>query len=790
MHHSLPSGARRTTEVYDPLNLEKHRFSSSDFHPKNNPGNKATNCSGTEQKQQAERKSFGQEELVKYMSHLPNYLEKGQNLPEKALNVGVLDWRRLQKWQYNQKLMPSRSDSSTLTTEKTTMHSSRGRSWSPARQRFPSCTLQSSKLSKNEFCPHTVKSSTKNTSKWQEHDQSGKILKGQLQEFKYLEKIGRGEDCKGFFYSRSETKGKLKIQEDETSHDSIDSTALASSSDQRSTEPNGRNFPKSSSFSKDVINHSSFHCRPLPREEHVIEHQQHMQNSNSVEKRVMKFPSIPRSISPIPSRCRNSSPKKSTAILPMNSNVLKYDEESTPRKISSEKTNKVRSSPSPTRRLIMGMARIGRISFSKDSPDDTARNTFVDSITSFGDTAQTKPNGNSRSQSSPLRRLLIDPWLRPKLSNSDSMSIDRPSKSSHGRIETFLEHSKFKTENDVCGQLNQCEQQQVSALLQISIKNGLPLFTFAIENSNDILAATRRKMNSSSVKDENSYRWIYTFFNVQEVRKKTGWINNSNNPGSKGKGGGYIPNPIAQMIVSDHTHFSIPTKEFVLFSSPDVQSDLQVKEELASIVIKFQKNTGVTNNNDNAHLAGSGFFFNSTVVVLPGGVHGIPSGGGQPSPLIERWRSGGKCDCGGWDMGCKIRVLANQSQQQKQQPGKISNGLRRTGISADRFELFSQGEQDEDKSVLSLSPYRDGIFSVEFSSPLLTCIQAFSICIAVVNSSKKLNQELPISPKLFEAKCCEEKVPLSRNIGIRSSNRTQRELAPSYPPPLSPFGRV
>lgn len=39
-------------------------------------------------------------------------------------------------------------------------------------------------------------------------------------------------------------------------------------------------------------------------------------------------------------------------------------------------------------------------------------------------------------------------------------------------------------------------------------------------------------------------------------------------------------------------------------------------------------------------------------VVVPRGYHG-----GRPSGLIERWRSGGCCDCGGWDLGCPIRVL-------------------------------------------------------------------------------------------------------------------------------------
>jgi hypothetical protein len=46
--------------------------------------------------------------------------------------------------------------------------------------------------------------------------------------------------------------------------------------------------------------------------------------------------------------------------------------------------------------------------------------------------------------------------------------------------------------------------------------------------------------------------------------------------------------------------------------------------------------------------------------IVPQGYHGgVASRNGGPSGLIERWRSGGRCDCGGWDYGCPIRVLNN-----------------------------------------------------------------------------------------------------------------------------------
>jgi hypothetical protein len=48
--------------------------------------------------------------------------------------------------------------------------------------------------------------------------------------------------------------------------------------------------------------------------------------------------------------------------------------------------------------------------------------------------------------------------------------------------------------------------------------------------------------------------------------------------------------------------------------------------------------------------------------VVPRGYHGgAVSKNSGPTGLIERWRSGGRCDCGGWDLGCPIRVLDNDS---------------------------------------------------------------------------------------------------------------------------------
>jgi hypothetical protein len=73
----------------------------------------------------------------------------------------------------------------------------------------------------------------------------------------------------------------------------------------------------------------------------------------------------------------------------------------------------------------------------------------------------------------------------------------------------------------------------------------------------------------------------------------------------------------------------------------------------------------------------------SATVILPSAVHSLPAKGG-PSSLIERWKSGGLCDCGGWDLGCKLQILANRNHISKKLDSSKAFSI------TDKFELFCQ----------------------------------------------------------------------------------------------------
>ena len=76
--------------------------------------------------------------------------------------------------------------------------------------------------------------------------------------------------------------------------------------------------------------------------------------------------------------------------------------------------------------------------------------------------------------------------------------------------------------------------------------------------------------------------------------------------------------------------------------------------------LKFLNKSGVNETELPSEICSqnSGDCSTSMSILVPAGFHGGPRARhGGPSSLIDRWRSGGCCDCGGWDEGCPLTVL-------------------------------------------------------------------------------------------------------------------------------------
>ncbi|KAL5712025.1 hypothetical protein ACHQM5_014235 [Ranunculus cassubicifolius] len=114
----------------------------------------------------------------------------------------------------------------------------------------------------------------------------------------------------------------------------------------------------------------------------------------------------------------------------------------------------------------------------------------------------------------------------------------------------------------------------------------------------------------------------------------------------------------------------------------------------------------------------------SVSVIIPAGFHGGPRTRiGGPSRLTERWKSGGRCDCGGWDLGCPFTILSNQSSTEVSAHDKAED---------QSLDLVIKGTKQR-APTLKMVNINDGKYQIHFQSSLST-LQSFSIGVAMIHA--------------------------------------------------------
>ncbi|KHN30139.1 hypothetical protein glysoja_010517 [Glycine soja] len=871
-------------KINDRLKPEKASLSYADFHHEitKNEEDNSLKPYRNKQKQATYRRASEEDELVKYMSNLPGYLEKGEKIPDKALNVGVLDWATLQQWQYSHKHLPLSSRSSTSTgntsssvsAEELSGNSSKGPVCSPSRQRIFRPSLKSHFMaSPMQDYSASVKSSGGSFGNCQNLrggcsniDTHGKYSQvGDHLSQNHPASIPKGCDRRqlnphiskesdilpngGMYEAASHTTTEMSSQDDrpekkvenfrQPNIDADEQVMLGKSKPivlilprdipqnnhcevpdmqtslgQKLGSPTGTRLsekPKEPPCRYPNSNISK--ACPLPDEIRGIRYQPERSGSSSTDPEGIKIPASTLS-APVPVRTGIISPCRSRKAEEKKHNIGASSSANGSLKGLDQKvtTEKPRSS-SPFRRFSFSIGFTGKGSGCKEVahvPHQSSIAALKSSSENVRGYASSKISGNDKPgnavksrSSSPLRRLL-DPLLKPKTSDhrsvessqKDSVVIKKNCRSANGGFAMEKELDRDQSvgcKNTTINTVDLSKNKKYvpstfQALLRIAVKNGQPLFTFAVDNNSNILVATVKNL---AVSKEDECNRIYTFFTFREGKKKNGsWMNQA----SKTQGPDYIHHAVAQMKVSDSHHYdstsqncvdSSTSKEFVLFSVKLKQGDAQVtdykpNDELAAIVVKSAKAVNFINyahqsscQNDSQDL--------HVTVVLPTGVHSFPSNGG-PSSLIERWRTGGSCDCGGWDMACKLKILANESQACRK--SRISKAC-----FPHPFELFLQVNDQglENQPAFSFSPFKPGVYSVAFDSSF-SLLQAFSICIALVDGL--ISYELSGSRNYIEGKNSRETM-LVQTDELKAFGKLE-DIPASYVayPPLSPVGRV
>ncbi|KAI4356549.1 hypothetical protein L6164_000566 [Bauhinia variegata] len=895
--------------------------SFSDPRQKRRHGADSRNVQATRNRSQESIKGSATErdELVKHMSNLPDYLrrpDRGENIQEKALNFGVLDWSRLEKWNNKQKHVPAQASKYTSfsnceLSSRTAIKSSTNASNSKFSD-LQHMLSSSMKSSYKDGLPDGADPPLQNVRRFQDSETETKSSRDEQRKKPWISNSS-GKSYSGMPIEKEKRKDfdKMSSQVGNLSSNlrkhgvSMDSNENTSGKDDEADENMGgsrefslklkgkshksssdfalisknkgvsHDFKKNLSSSKsktekkqmqeaDVdVDYKKCHIKPSnivllrPRktlqpssreviqlshlrilsDEHIAESSQSCLSNDSLSEEIFseEFSDIPHSCA-LPSSVepaatadtirhrRNTdwgrdhssvlsqAPACSEKVSTLHSEgtcterdamgveltdqyVIGKLKESLDHE-TAELTAKRDRSSSPSRRFSFSLSRIGRsFSFKEGSNYSQYSSTHVSAqsgpLTSVSarldNPRKEKANGHNRTRSStsPLRRLL-DSILKHKTATHHRAESSDTAKG-------ILDSISFRTNSvDESLHIEKSEGSMIQALLQLTIKNGLPLFKFVLNNNDKNILAAAMKNLAPPGKDDAGCN--FTFYLVSEIKKKGGsWISQ----GSKEKNCGYVYNVVGHMKVSSskitepssqNSKRQCKVKEYVLLGvASRIEKGLpkfSQSRELGAVVVEIpceslsQKELCSDKNllssgclkclaEDRCSCdSGENEALSSTTVILPGAMHGSPDEG-EPSPLIYRWKSGGSCDCGGWDIGCKLLVLSNQKQNSKSFPC--------------RFQLFEEEGADENGPLFSLVPLKDGSYMVEFHSSI-THLQAFFMSITVLSSQKlagsiemsKMHEEIAKEPSLKD------------NGGFHGNEPVRYTPIP----PLSPVGRV
>ncbi|CAN7037120.1 unnamed protein product [Brassica oleracea var. botrytis] len=541
------------------------------------------------------------DEVVKYMSKLPPYLQGGEE-ESNVLNVGVLDWSRLEKW----KQKCERRVSSTTTTTLATLPNA-------SSHRIHRCKIGDHQVHAGSNLRKKVKASRDlqhgvrcNSEAQEEAKESRKQC--------VVDKLNREDKTVVLLRSRRSTLSSQPPPLDHNASKVAASELLDSSSLQLTSRLPPRSCPLSFDFGRD---------------------------------------------------------SEDIMLLPLLGGVDQQD------KIRHDNT-------SPSKRFSFSFGRLSRsFTFREDSSatDSMRFDGLACPSHQSSNTEEEKHNTHGGgSRVSPLRRLLDPLLMKPKVSTSSNQDEKK-------------------------------KQSRTRALLQLTIRNGIPLFQFVVDDDNlnnksrSILGATM-KSSDSSFKDEDSVKYC-TFYSVNEVKKKKNgsWLIHGHKDKQQQQQDRFVYNVIGEMRlcnsdITEHKpeNISCVMRESVLVDETEEQ--VKGRKEVAAVVIKKGE----------------------TTVIIPGGVHSIPEKG-EPTTLIRRWRSGGCCDCGGWDVGCKLHVLSNNT---------LLHDFDQT------FTLFDQQEESDKNTgpVLGMTELKTGMYRVEFGS-FLSHLQAFFVCVTVVTCASE-----------------------------------------------------
>ncbi|KAI4331689.1 hypothetical protein MLD38_029848 [Melastoma candidum] len=645
------------------------------------------------------------DELVKHMTHLPDYLqhtERRETVQEKALNVGVLDWRRLEKFTQKSKSwnVGSVLNADSLSGTALDCNEKINKTHKPLSKSYPGLPPMKGKhhraaselgISSSEFRNCSGGSDEKagevNRRAKNRNEEGMTACVNAMHDMKIdslnvytasLSKIGQRQHSaslkeKGIIEDGGRSKRNIDPPTSGTKILEMDCIAKHSgtrrirNSSSFETSPQGDCMKMSG---QDItgahqICSSGTNTKQLSSGVTATECRTTVRVSNCLDgaSRVLK------SGNQLPD---SDNPQKNVADPRSSSKAGKFES------VDQETAELAFQRGPPSRRFnLSGISRSfsykeGKSSVGNISTDIPGRSGLIRSADFL--LIKEKQSVPSKSRFSSLRRL-FDPILKYKPATSNNCAED----------------AQLNLNSSIQSSLNcneSCPEKKpgltFQALLQFAVLNEGPVLKFVVENNLQIFICSTKDLTSSG--NCVSSKRAFNFYTLEENKRKGGsWVGQ----GYKTKSGDFVCSEVGHMSMTglEKSTGHPVEREYVLFSSEMGNSgkenrfiDSAGRVEAAAIVSKVPM-PACKHQNKYVDLVGGivpgkrctcEIAFNdygSTTVIIPGAIHSLPDNG-EPSPLISRWRSGGSCDCGGWDVGCKLNILSNKKVSCEPKPLK------------------------------------------------------------------------------------------------------------------------
>ncbi|XP_047966479.1 uncharacterized protein LOC125210894 [Salvia hispanica] len=431
---------------------------------------------------------------------------------------------------------------------------------------------------------------------------------------------------------------------------------------------------------------------------------------------------------------------------------------------------------------------------------------------------------SSRSSSSLRGRFshvknMLDPFVksmsrRSPLSNYNDLHGEVTSGRStlSGILEKphHVEHNHQYEEKENHNSAPQCSPAHLHGLLKTGSKHGTPFFQFSVKSPEDVYVAKIWKVGNAST-------WVYTFHMLPNKRKRgtsgwglkecnressmVGWMHVSCRLHTEFAGAGESNDSMmTEFVLYDVLHSRKSTGctgQFVSSAAATLPPELEIAAIVMQVPLEKRESLKFKSGDkkidtttpyllDHCRLgkAKEGVSDTSSPgnmhVVIPAGNHSLPANGScGPSPLLDRWRLGGGCDCGGWDMTCPLSVFTNKIAEEHQ------------------TELFVQGRKDN-TPAFSMRVIEGGKYTVDFHAQL-SSLQAFSICVATLHATEaspsgRERREPSLQCDALKVSTEEEIKSMVEAIAELEKSKVKKmeQVVPSFVlnPPFSPIARV